>query len=77
MGKTTTYKTLLDKAETPLQTHILLGQLAILRKQDKLRNRLGMANVAMLVAMVVGLALWAAMAVVAGQALDRVLPFGH
>lgn len=56
MAKTQTYTTLLDRAETPLQTHILLAQLAILRKQDRLRNQRGVASGEALLTLLVGLA---------------------
>lgn len=38
MARTETFKSLLDRASTPVQTHIILAQLAILRKLDRQRT---------------------------------------
>lgn len=38
MSRTTTYQKLLERCSSPVQTHIILAQLQLLRKQDKLRT---------------------------------------
>ena len=40
MARSQTFQTLLDRAESPVQTHILLAQLQLLRKQERERRRL-------------------------------------
>lgn len=81
MSRTETYQSLLDRAESPLQTFIILGQLKLLRAQDRDRRRLderGFASTTGLIAaMVAATLIWACVAKVIAIALGTWLPFGH
>lgn len=75
MSKTATFTKLLDQAQTPLQTHIVLAQLAMLRKLDRQRNERGQALLGAIF-ILVAICVWGLMAATAGLLLRQAI-FGH
>lgn len=79
MARTETFTRLLDRASTPVQTYIILAQLALLRRQDKARlnPERGTSTPAMLLLIVAGIVIWAMMASAIALHIGTLLPFGH
>ena len=78
MSKTTTFTKLLEQAQSPVQTHILLAQLKILRKADAARvvrdERGGTTEVVLTaLSLVLGFTIWTIFCTVLGQHLDAIL----
>lgn len=82
MARSETYKTLLDRCETPMQTYLILAQLEILRRQDKIRNQRGSAEGALLVGIMIytgailALMIWASHMGVAGNRILQAIALG-
>lgn len=80
MARTETFTKLLDRCSTPVQTHLILAQLALLRRQDKARvklNEQGMSTLSMLAMLVAMTFIWTAVARVIAISIGTWLPFGH